>query len=234
MNEFGQTVGFALEGWSPPPTPPRKSLVGRYCQLEPLTATPHVQEMWDAESEPKGVGWTYMPFGPFASIDEFKQWGVEAEHSPDTQFHAIIVAKQAVGFVAYTHIRPSHGVVEVGAYYSSQLTKTRAATEAMYLAIANAFELGYRRFEWKCDSCNLPSRNAAARFGFTYEGLFRQALVSRGRNRDSTWFSIIDNDWNNGLKEAYGRWLDPSNFDDQGQQKSKLSELTAPFVHARS
>ncbi|KAG3107579.1 hypothetical protein PI124_g2693 [Phytophthora idaei] len=113
------------------------------------------------------------------------------------------------------------------------MQKTPAATEAMYLLAANAFKLGYRRYEWKCDSCNIPSRNAATRFGFTHEGSFHQAIVYKGRNRDTTWFSIIDGDWNAGLKDAYQRWLQSSNFDENGQQKLKLSELTSPFVHAR-
>jgi hypothetical protein len=100
--------------------------------------------------------------------------------------------------------------------------------------MSNVFELGYRRYEWKCDSCNLPSRAAATRFGFTYEGMFRQAIVNKGRNRDTTWFAIIDLDWNRGLKNAYSRWLDPGNFDASGAQKLRLSELTAPFVHLKS
>ena len=104
----------------------------------------------------------------------------------------------------------------------------------MFLLMANAFDLGYRRYEWKCDSCNLPSRAAATRFGFTYEGLFRQAIVNKGRNRDTSWFAIIDGDWNGGLKSAYQRWLSADNFDAGGAQKQRLSELTAPFVHARS
>ncbi|POM66665.1 Hypothetical protein PHPALM_17445 [Phytophthora palmivora] len=219
VDEFGQVIGFTLENWTPPPIPPHKSLLGRYCHLEPLKVEPHAREIWDAQAnDPEGASWTYMPFGPFANFDEFKQWGVD---------------QHALGFVAYTSIRPSHGVLEVGVYYSPRLTKTRAATEAMYLAISNAFDLGYRRFEWKCDSCNMPSRAAATRFGFTYEGLFRQALVHNGRNRDTTWFSIIDQDWNDGLNDSYERWLDLRNFDDAGQQKLRLSQLTAPFVHAR-
>jgi RimJ/RimL family protein N-acetyltransferase len=132
-------------------------------------------------------------------------------------------------------IEPKHGVIEVGnIYFSPRLARTRAATEAMYLLMANAFGLGYRRYEWKCDSCNLPSRAAATRFGFTYEGLFRQAIVNKGRNRDTSWFAIIDADWNGGLRDAYLRWLSEDNFDVNGAQKLRLSELTAPFVHARS
>jgi RimJ/RimL family protein N-acetyltransferase len=126
-------------------------------------------------------------------------------------------------------------VIEVGhIYFSPRLARTRAATDALYLFIENAFRLGYRRFEWKCDSCNLPSRAAATRFGFTYEGRFRQAIVNKGRNRDTDWFSIIDVDWSAGLHDAWRRWLDPGNFDAEGRQRLRLSEITAPFVHARS
>ncbi|KAG2799999.1 hypothetical protein PC116_g3574 [Phytophthora cactorum] len=193
INAFGQPVGFALPDWAPPPFPPHKTLMGRYCHLEPLNAGRHAQELWTAQSDdPKGVA-------------------------------------------AYLRIVPSHGVIEIGhIYYSSQLAKTRAATEAMYLLADNAFKLGYRRYEWKCDSFNQPSRNAAARLGFTYEGTFRQPIVYKGRNRDTSWLSIIDVDWNRGLKSSFERWLEPSNFDGYGQQKLKLSELTAPFVHATS
>jgi RimJ/RimL family protein N-acetyltransferase len=162
---------------------------------------------------------------------------LSSEASRDPQFYAIVDAAtgRAAGSCTYMRIEPKHGVIEVGnIYFSPRLSRTRAATEAIYLLLANAFESGYRRFEWKCDSCNLPSRAAATRFGFTYEGLFRQAIVNKGRNRDTTWFAIIDRDWNAGLKDAYLRWLDPGNFDDGGAQKQKLSALTAPFVHAKS
>ncbi|KAL4146338.1 hypothetical protein PRNP1_012203 [Phytophthora ramorum] len=234
VNEFGQPVGFSLEDWNPPPFPPHKTLRGQYCQLEPLTVS-HTPDLWEAQSEDaNGARWTYMPYGPFTSSDEFQKWIVNGTHAQDPQFYAIVVDGQAVGFISYLRIDPSHGVVEIGhVYYSLRLAKTRAATEAIYLLASNAFQLGYRRLEWKCDSCNLPSRNAATRYGFTYEGLFRQATVYKGRTRDTTWFSIIDSDWNGGLKDAFERWLDPSNFDEDGQQALKLSALTASFVQAR-
>ncbi|KAG6608751.1 Gcn5-related n-acetyltransferase [Phytophthora cinnamomi] len=236
VNEFDQPVGFAMQDWTPPPFPPHSTLVGRYCQLEPLSAARHARDFWDAQSDdPKGANWTYMLNGPFSSFKEFEEYCLGTEKSREPQIYAIVVDEHAVGMIAYMRIDPSHGVMEVGRiYYTSRLQRTCAAAEAMYLLAANAFRLGYRRYEWKCDSCNLPSRSAATRFGFTYEGLFRQAVVYKGRNRDTTWFSIIDGDWNGGLKQAYERWLEPSNFDESGQQKLKLSELTAPFVHAAS
>ncbi|GMF16423.1 unnamed protein product [Phytophthora lilii] len=172
--------------------------------------------------------------GPCATFQELEEYFMSTEQSREPQIYAIVVDGHAVGMIASMRIDPSHGVIEVGRiYYTSKLQKTCAAAEAMYLLAANAFQLGYRWYEWKCDSCNLPSRAAATRYRFTFEGLFRQVIVYKGRNRDTTWFSIIDGDWNNGLKDAYERWLDSSNFDENGRQKLKLSELTAPFVRAK-
>ncbi|OWZ06271.1 hypothetical protein PHMEG_00021504 [Phytophthora megakarya] len=146
--------------------------------------------------------------------------------------HIKIPYSEALGWsrCLRTHV-PIHGVIEIDhVYYSSQLAKTRAVTEAMSLLAANAFQLGCRRYEWKCDSLNMPSHNAAARLGFTYEGTFRQLIVYKGRNRDTSWFSIIDSDWNGGLKDVFERWLVPGNVDENGQQKLNFSKLTAPFV----
>ncbi|KAL4093134.1 hypothetical protein PRIC1_012121 [Phytophthora ramorum] len=236
VNEFGQPVGSAVEDWKPRPFPAHTTILGRYCQLEPLKAALHAKDFWDALSDdPKGAGWTYMLNGPFATFSDFEKYCLSTEQPRQPQIYAIVVDGHTVGMIAYMRLDPSNGVAEVGRiYYTSRLSKTPAAAEAMYLLAANAFKLGYRRYEWKCDSCNLPSRNAATRYGFTYEGLFRQATVYKGRTRDTTWFSIIDSDWNGGLKDAFERWLEPSNFDEDGQQTLKLSELTAPFVLAKS
>ncbi|KAG1704911.1 hypothetical protein DVH05_004939 [Phytophthora capsici] len=235
INEFGQPVGLALKDWSSPSFPPHTALEGRYCSLEPFQSRLHAHEIWTAQSkDSNGARWTYMPYGPFPTLEEFETWCANAEASRDPQFYALIVNGHAVGFISYLRIDPSNGVIEVGnVFYSPALAKTRAATEVMYLLAANAFQLGYRRFEWKCDSLNVPSRNAAARYGFTFEGTFRQVVVYKGRNRDTSWFSIIDRDWTGGLKNVFERWLEANNFDENGQQKLKLSDLTAPFVHAR-
>eukprot|EP00644_Phytophthora_capsici_P018918 jgi/Phyca11/133110/e_gw1.325.6.1 len=235
VNDFGQPVGFALNDWSSPPFPPHAALAGRYCRLDPFQSRLHAHENWTAQSEDSnGARWTYMPYGPFPTLKEFETWCASAEASRDPQFYAIIVNGHVVGFISYLRIDPSNGVIEVGhVFYSPSLAKTRAATEVMYLLAANAFQLGYRRFEWKCDSLNVPSRNAAARYGFTFEGTFRQVVVYKSRNRDTSWFSIIDKDWTGGLKSVFERWLKANNFDENGQQKLKLSELTAPFVHVR-
>jgi RimJ/RimL family protein N-acetyltransferase len=237
-NEFGQPIGFALPDWTPPPLPSHVARDGRYCRLEPISAVKHARDVYEAQADdPKSVRWTYSLSGPFADFAAYRQWMQDAEGSRDPQHYAIVdaVSGRAAGSASYLRIEPKHGVIEVGhIYFSPRLAQTRAATEAIYLFVAHAFDLGYRRFEWKCDSCNLPSRAAAVRFGFTYEGCFRQAIVNKGRNRDTMWFAIIDRDWIAGLKDAYLRWLDPANFDAAGAQKLRLSGLTAPFVHAGS
>jgi RimJ/RimL family protein N-acetyltransferase len=235
LDEHGQPIGFALDGWSPPVFPPHVMLSGDHCRVEPLSER-HAEALWEAQAQDEaGVRWTYLFDGPFASFVEFRRWLSGAQASRDPQFYAIVVGGRAVGVAAYLRIEPRHGVIEIGhIYYSPALARTRAATEAMFLFMNNAFELGYRRYEWKCDSCNLPSRAAAARLGFTYEGKFRQAIVYKGRNRDTTWFSVIDADWNAGLRDAYLQWLAPANFDAEGRQRRRLSELTAPFVRARA
>jgi RimJ/RimL family protein N-acetyltransferase len=238
INEFGQPIGFALPDWKSPPFPPHVPLQGSYCRLEPLSVTKHARDVYEAQSEDTdGARWTYLFHGPYDKFADYETWCAGAEASRDPQFYAIVdgASGRAVGTCASMRIEPRHGVIEVGnIYFSPRLSRTRAATEAMFLLMNNAFDLGYRRYEWKCDSCNLPSRAAATRFGFTYEGLFRQAIVNKGRNRDTSWFSIIDGDWNGGLKKSYLRWLSTDNFDAGGAQKLHLSELTAPFVHARS
>jgi RimJ/RimL family protein N-acetyltransferase len=235
-NEYGQPIGFALPGWAPPPFPPHATLTGRYCRIEPLQVARHARDLWQAQAEdPTSARWTYLFNGPFADFAAFEAWMTSAAASRDPQFYAIVVDGRALGMAAYLRIEPKHGVIEIGnIYFAPRLAKTRAASEAMYLFMANVFTLGYRRYEWKCDSCNQPSRAAASRYGFTYEGEFRQAIVYKGRNRDTSWFAVIDADWNAGLHDAWSRWLDPANFDAAGQQKVKLSKLTAPFVHAVS
>jgi RimJ/RimL family protein N-acetyltransferase len=235
-NEHSQPIGFEVPAWKAPPFPPHATLTGRYCRVEPLQASRHARDLWEAQSDdPTNTRWTYSYHGPFASFEAFEKWMTGAQASRDPQFYAIVVGERAVGMASYLRIDPPNGVIEVGhIYYSPRLARTRAATEAMFLLMANVFDLGYRRYEWKCDSCNLPSRAAAVRYGFTYEGKFRQAIVYKNRNRDTCWFAIIDADWNAGLKDAYARWLDAGNFDAAGSQRLKLSELTTPFVHARS
>ena len=234
IDEFGQPIGRALPDWKPPPFPPHVGISGRYCRVEPLDAARHARQVWEAQADdPHGIRWTYGFHGPYPQYEPYERWCIAAQDSRDPQFYAIVDAGggQAVGTCANMRIDPANGVVEIGnIHFTQRLARTRAATEALYLLMARAFDLGYRRYEWKCDSCNLPSRAAATRLGFTYEGTFRQAIVVKGRNRDTTWFAIVDGDWRGGLQDAYLRWLDPGNFDAAGRQKLRLSKLTAPFV----
>lgn len=234
-NELGQAIGFPLPDWRAPDFPTPRPLEGRYCRVEPLDVARHAADLWAAQAlDARGERWTYLFVGPFATREEFQRWLQEVQASRDPQYYAIVVDGRAVGVAAYMRIEPRHGVIEIGGiYYSPRLARTRAATEAMYLFMAQAFELGYRRYEWKCDSCNQPSRAAATRLGFTYEGTFRQAIVYKGRNRDTSWFAITDADWRGGLRAAYLQWLAPENFDAVGAPRARLSMLTAPFVHAR-
>lgn len=203
---------------------------GRYCRVEPLDAARHAADLHAANTlDPTGRAWTYMNYGPFASLDDYRGWMQSFCTGDDPLFHAIVDAAtgKAVGVASYLRIDAAHGVIEVGHInYSPLLARTRAATEAMHLMMKRAFELGYRRYEWKCDALNTPSRAAAQRFGFTFEGIFRQATIYKHRSRDTAWFSIIDAEWP-ALREAFARWLDPANFDADGRQRERLSDLTA-------
>jgi len=227
-NDLGQPIGFPVPAWEPRPRPPLAALEGRYCRLELLEAERHAEALFAANRlDESGGRWTYLPYGPFDQLDDYRSWidGVAAREDP--QFLAIIDRERgsATGVASYLRIDPAMGVIEVGGInYSPLLAQTRAATEAMYLMMARAFdELGYRRYEWKCDSLNAPSRAAAQRLGFTYEGQFRQVAMYKGRNRDTDWFAITDGEWPV-LKASFERWLDPSNFDADGQQLSSLHE----------
>jgi RimJ/RimL family protein N-acetyltransferase len=229
-NTLGQPVGAPLPGWSPPPRPPRETIEGRTCFLEPLDAGKHGADLYAANAlDSDDSDWTYSAVGPYENESEFLAWARAAEKSSDPLYFAIIDRQtgKAVGTATYMRIDPNNGCIEVGTIkYSPLLQRTTAATEAMYLMMKRAFDLGYRRYEWKCDSHNAPSRKAAERLGFIFEGLFRQAVVYKGRNRDTTWFSIIDNEWP-ALRGAYEAWLAPENFDEQGCQKQRLSDLIA-------
>ena len=172
--------------------------------------------------------WTYYNFGPFPTLSEYRAWLDAACANPDRLYHAIRdnAQGQAVGVAVYQNCVPAMGTIEIGGLvFSPRLQRRPAATEAMYLMMRRVFdELGYRRYEWKCDSLNLPSRAAAVRLGFQYEGLFRQAMITRGRNRDTAWFSVIDRDWP-ALRAAFERWLDPGNFAADGSQRRRLADL---------
>ncbi len=236
VNGLGQPVGLPVAGWRPPPRPAREVLQGRYCRVEPADPARHAPALHAANSrDPDGRMWTYLAYGPFATEDEYRQWMAAACLGEDPRFYAIVdqATGLAAGLASYLRIDPANGVIEVGHLaFSPALQRTVAATEAMYLMMRWAFTAGYRRYEWKCNALNAPSRRAAQRLGFSYEGLFRQAVISRGRNRDTAWYSVVDADWPL-LATAYERWLAPANFDVQGRQRTALGELTAVAVRAR-
>ena len=220
-----QPVGAPLGSWRPPPAPPRQPMEGRFCRLEPLQPDRHAEMLFTAfASDATGRLWTYLPYGPFPTAASYRQWMTEKCLGEDPLFFAICAKPDGSpqGVASYLRITPTGGSIEVGHLcFAPALQRTPAATEAMYLMMKQAFDLGYRRCEWKCDALNAPSRAAAARLGFQYEGTFRQALVYKGRNRDSAWFSITDAEWPE-VKAAFDRWLDPSNFDERGTQRSSL------------
>jgi RimJ/RimL family protein N-acetyltransferase len=223
-NAFGQPIGFPLPGWTPPSAPARTAMAGRYGRLEPMHERFAHELHMAASHDGDGRMWTYLPYGPFASQGDLRAWLVRDCLGDDPLFFAIVdaVTARAVGQAAYLNIKPAQGSVEVGHLYFSPLMKrSRVATESMYLMMRRAFESGYRRYEWKCDALNAPSRAAAERFGFSYEGIFRQATVVKGRNRDTAWYAVIDREWP-ALAAAFEAWLMPENFDDGGQQKTSL------------
>lgn len=226
VNDLGQPVGAPLTLTLPRPRPPRSPMLGQWCDVVPLDPNAHAAGLYAAYSaDTEGRIWTYLPQGPFADLAGFRAWMDATCLSDDPLFHTILVDGQPLGVASLMRIDPANGVIEVGNInYAPALARTRAATEAMYLLMRRAFdELGYRRYEWKCDALNLPSRNAAARLGFTYEGTFRQAIVYKGRNRDTAWFSILDSEWP-ALKARFEAWLDPANFDASGRQRSALHQ----------
>ncbi len=231
-NELGQPIGPAIAGWTAPHRPSRAPMAGTYCGLEPLTQQ-HAAALFAANrGDETGRMWTYLAYGPFATLDAYSGWVARVSSSDDPLFFTVVDAatRLACGVASYLRIDPPAGTIEVGHIaFAPALQRTRAATEAMYLMMQRVFALGYRRYEWKCDALNAPSRAAAERLGFSFEGIFRQATVYKDRNRDTAWYAIIDRDWPR-LDDAFRRWLDPGNFDGRGEQRVRLSELTAPIA----
>jgi RimJ/RimL family protein N-acetyltransferase len=228
-NAFGQPIGPSLNGWTERPFPPLAPIRGRYCSLELLNADRHATDLFAAYAEaPDGRDWTYMFVGPFTSLSDYTAYLRTEAVKRDPQHFAIIDAASGkpVGTAALMRIDPVHGVIEVGHIaYSPRLKRSRAGTEAMFLLMTRVFdELKYRRFEWKCDSLNTPSRRAAERYGFAYEGTFRQAVVYKGRNRDTAWYAMTDRDWPV-VRTAMEQWLSEDNFDSEGGQRRSLREF---------
>jgi RimJ/RimL family protein N-acetyltransferase len=229
MEKFNQRVGFPIKNWVEARAPSILPMRGRYCKLEPLNVAMHAQALFNSfANDTENINWTYMPYGPFPSFKIFNLWlgGIAANNDP--LFYSLInkQTNEIVGLASYLRIDKSQGVIEVGhIHFSPVLQRTTMATEVMFLMMFQAFEdLGYRRYEWKCDALNEKSRKAALRLGFTFEGIFRQAAIYKGRNRDTAWYSITDSEWPQ-LKRAFILWLDPSNFDAQGHQIKRLNAI---------
>lgn len=231
LNHLNQPVGATVPNWKPAAHPSRDPMDGAYCRVEPLSAEKHASQLFTSnQHDAEGRNWTYLPYGPFPGFAEYCDWLNRCVSESDPLFYAIIdkAIGRATGVASYLRINPTDGSIEVGHLnFSPQLQGTRAATEAMYMMMGKAFSLGYRRYEWKCHALNAPSRRAALRLGFSFEGVFRQATVVKGRNRDTAWFSITDQEWPP-LSRILTRWLASQNFDEQGRQRVALSELTAP------
>ena len=220
-------LGQWVDNWAPPAFPPRATIEGRLVRLEPLDADRHAAQLFAAFSGHDWL-WDYLPYGPFASASAYHRWVKEMQGKTDPAFYAICVqdSGQALGVASYLRISPEAGSIEVGHIcLSPALQRRPSATEAMFLMMDHAFSLGYRRYEWKCNALNLPSRRAAQRLGFSFEGVFRNHLVVKGRNRDTAWFAMIDSDWPP-LREAFAAWLSPANFDANGKQRERLGDLT--------
>lgn len=229
-NALGQLVDHLVDRWAPPPRPTRMTLRGRYCHLEPLTSE-HALALHAAhQKDIQGRNWTYLPDGPFAKASDYEAWVWSAAASNDPMHYTIVTDEGPVGTASYLRIAPTAGSIEVGYItFSPLLQRTRAATEAMYLMMEWAFDTGYRRYEWKCNALNAPSRRAAQRLGFSYEGVFRQAQITKGGNRDTAWYGAIDTEWP-AIRAAMQTWLAPSNFDAKGRQIQSLSALTRPVL----
>ncbi|MEO5797411.1 MAG: GNAT family protein [Rhodoferax sp.] len=233
-NLFDQPIGDALPAWTARALPAPSPLVGRFCRLEPLDAARHADDLFAAYSQaPDGRDWTYMPVGPFATLADYQAHATQAAVAPGFLHYAVIDLRtgRAVGTLALMRMDPANGVIEVGfVAFSPLLKRTPISTEAQFLLMQHAFDsLGYRRFEWKCDSLNAPSRVAARRLGFQFEGIFRQAVVYKARNRDTAWFSILDTEWPL-LRSAFTQWLAADNFDAQGQQRQSLDSFRSLSV----
>jgi RimJ/RimL family protein N-acetyltransferase len=233
-NANGDPIGIEVDKAVRPGLPGGTvELGGRLCRLEQLGDKAHAADLFEAfRIDSTGALWTYMPHGPFQSVGEFRTWVRQVQGQQDPHFYAIINTQtnKAVGIASYLRIDPGSSSIEIGWLTFSPLMQQKPlATEAMYLMMKNAFQLGYRRYEWKCNALNAASIKAAARLGMSFEGVFRQATSVKGHNRDTAWFSILDTEWP-AVKAAFETWLAADNFDEAGNQKLRLSDLTFPLL----
>lgn len=226
INEFGQPIGYPVPGWAPVASPDAVTLPGRYCTLEHLDPDQHTPDLYAAyAAAPDARDWTYLPYGPFPTLEAYREWATAASNSRDPRHYAVIdnATHRALGTMSLMRHDPANGAIEVGnVVFSRALQRTPISTEAQFLFMRYVFdELGYRRYEWKCDNLNEPSRKSAERLGFTYEGTFSQAVVYKGRNRDTAWFALTDQRWP-AVRDAFEKWLQPGNFDTEGRQLDPL------------
>ncbi len=233
QNSLGQPIGNPVAKWKPVTPPPRLFMEGGYCRIEAIDPDRHGPELFEAFVADQGQEiWTYLPYGPFSDEEGLIEWMNEVCLGEDPMFHAIVdsTSQKATGVASYLRIKPKIGTIEVGHInFSPKLQRTPAATEAMYLMMRRVFsELGYRRYEWKCDALNSRSCAAAERLGFQREGVFRQATMYKGRNRDTAWYSVIDKEWPT-LARAFEAWLHPENFDVNVRQKRTLRDIRTFF-----
>ncbi len=221
-------TGQTVEGFTAPPAPGPQVIAGRYVTLERLDPARHAADLFAANRDQDWV-WDYLPYGPFADLAAYRAWQEAMAAKSDPFFYALRdnASGRVGGLASFLRIDPAQGAIEIGHIeIAPPMQRTPAATEAISLMIGWAFDAGYRRVEWKCNALNEPSRIAALRYGFAYEGTFRQHMIVKGRNRDSAWYSIIDSEWPD-LARAHAAWLSPENFDADGRQRKSLSELTA-------
>lgn len=227
LNSFGQPVGPPVENWTARPLPPLTPMEGRYCRLEKLDPGKHAAALYaEYAKAPDGRDWTYLPRRAVETMEDYAAWARDNAVLNDPLHFTVLVDGIPLGTLAHMRIDPANGVIEVGGImYAPALQRTRAATEAVYLMMRRAFdELGYRRHEWKCDALHAGSRAAAARFGFRFEGIFRQAVVTKGRSRDTAWYAVTDQEWPT-LRGAFEQWLSPDNFDQHGRQRRALASF---------
>lgn len=218
-----------LNGWSGRLAPPRSAFESERVRLEPVSVTAHGDQLWDAvKASDDPDQWTWLPYGPFADRESFLTWLAEREASDDPLFLAIVdrASGQAVGMCSFMRIDAKNGAMEIGhIWFSPVIQRSTIATEAIFLLQRRTFdELGYRRLEWKCDNNNLRSKRAAVRFGFTPEGVFRKHLITKGRNRDTAWFSLLDDEWP-ATRAVFEAWLSPENFAEGGSQRRSMAEI---------
>ena len=226
MAQSGADLGRLVAGFTPPPRPSAPILQGQFARLERLD-TGHVAALFDAFSGHDAL-WDYMPYGPFDDAAAYGQWAKDTALGDEPLFYAIrdTASGRLGGVASYLNITPAHGSIEIGHIcLAPSIAGTRVATDALAQMVAWAFGAGYRRVEWKCNALNIPSRYAAQRLGFSFEGVFRNHLIVKGRNRDTAWFAITDAEWPL-VQQAHAAWLSPHNFDADGRQKSRLSDVT--------